>query len=156
MRARMKTRHYTTDDYSMDESVGFLLKQAGNAVEKRLTVELRKKCPEATAPQWATLMLIGNKRCATVAELSAVMNCDMGATTRMIDRLEAKGLILRRRSTGDRRVVLLSLTDAGLRLLPRLPAAPVNMLNDLLGDFTKKEVSQLKRFLARIIAAGGP
>lgn len=150
----MKTRHYTLDNYRMDESVGFLLRQAGNVIEKRLTLELKKKCPEATAPQWAVLMLIGNGKCSTVAELSAVMNSDMGATTRMIDRLEAKGLIERRRSTNDRRVVNLSLTDAGLKLLPRLPAAPVNMLNDLLKDFTKNDVSQLKRFLARIIAAG--
>lgn len=151
----MKTRHYTLDNYRMDESVGFLLKQAGNVIEKRLTVELKKKCPEATAPQWAVLMLIGNKKCKTVAELSSVMDSDMGATTRMIDRLEAKGLILRRRSTDDRRVVNLSPTKAALGLLPRLPSASVNMLNDLLKGFTKKEVSQLKQFLARIIAAGG-
>jgi len=138
----------------MGESVGFLLKQAGNVIEKRLTSELKKKCPEATAPQWAILMLLGNKKCKTAAELLAVMNRDMGATTRMIDRLEVKGLILRRRSINDRRVVNLSLTDAGLRLLPRLPTASVNMLNGLLKGFTKKEVSQLKRFLARIIAVG--
>ncbi|MBI5969944.1 MAG: MarR family transcriptional regulator [Deltaproteobacteria bacterium] len=150
----MKTRHYTLDNYRMDEGVGFLLKQAVLAVDKRLAVELKKKCPEATVAQWAILTLLGNKKCATVAELSVVMDGDMGAITRMIDRLEAKGLILRRRSTSDRRVVNLSLTDAGIGLMPMLPAVPVNALNDLLKGFTKKEVSQFKQFLVRIIAAG--
>lgn len=146
-------KHYSLKNYRMDESVGFLLKQASIKVERMLSSELDKKCPEATTSQWVILMLLGNKKCGTAAELSAAMNCDMGSVTRTLDRLEAKGLVERKRSTSDRRIVNLSLTRQGKELVPRLPEASVEMLNKLLKDFTKEEVGQLKTLLRRLIEA---
>lgn len=150
----MKTRHYTIKNYTMDESVGFLLKQAAGVIEKRLAAELRKKCPESTTAQWVILMLVGNGKCRTAAELSEAMSTDMGSVTRMLDRLETKGLVKRTRSTKDRRLVDLSLTEAGEELFPHLPEASINALNALLGGFTKDEVGELKALLRRLIEAG--
>ncbi|MBI5642934.1 MAG: MarR family transcriptional regulator [Deltaproteobacteria bacterium] len=150
----MKKKHYSMNNYRLDESVGFLLQQASNEVERRLSAELKKKCPESTAAQWKILMLLGNKKCKNAAELAAIINCDMGSITRMLDRLEAKGLIQRERSKADRRIVNLSLTGFGDELFPHLPEASVNMMNRLLKDFTATEVADLKLLLRRIIAAG--
>ncbi|MBI2414043.1 MAG: MarR family transcriptional regulator [Deltaproteobacteria bacterium] len=150
----MKTTHYTLKNYTMDESVGFLLKQAAGVIEKRLAAELRKKCPESTTAQWVILMLVGNGKCRTAAELSEAMSTDMGSVTRMLDRLETKGLVKRTRSTKDRRLVDLSLTEAGEELFPHLPEASINALNALLGGFTKDEVGELKALLRRLIEAG--
>lgn len=146
-----KKRHYTLRNYRLDESVGFLLQQASNTIDRTLTEGLKQKCPDSTAAQWKILMLIGNRKCRTAAALSSVINCDMGSVSRMLDRLEAKGLVKRTRSTSDRRRIDLTLTDAGMELFPRLPEASVDMMNELLKDFTEKEVEQFKLFLRRII-----
>ena len=66
------------------------------------------------------LFLILQGRATTLAELSRELQIDAGALTRTLDRLEAKGLCRRERSTEDRRVVNLALTDES-RHRPRCP-----------------------------------
>ena len=59
------------------------------------------------------LMRIGSGYAATASDLSRALDTDSGSMTRMLDRLEAQGLILRQRSDGDRRVARLYLTESG-------------------------------------------
>jgi DNA-binding MarR family transcriptional regulator len=69
----------------------------------------------------------------------------------MIDRLEAKGLISRRRCPDDRRLVKLELTEAGLAALPKLRACSVQVINHFLRGFTQEEARQLESFLVRML-----
>jgi len=144
---------FSLDDYRMNESAGFLLCMASNAIDRKLAEEVKKKYPGLTAAQWKILMLVGNAKCKNAAELANAMNCDMASVTRLLDRLEAKGLIQRRRSTVDRRLVDISVTDRSQELVPRLPEAPVAMMKRMFRDFSKEEIDQLSRFLRRIISA---
>ena len=72
--------------------------------------------------------------------------------TRMIDRLEAKGLIRRVRSADDRRAVNLELTDEGKAVIPKMRVKVVAVLNRLLRGFTKSEARQLESYLQRMLA----
>ena len=72
--------------------------------------------------------------------------------TRMLDRLEAKDLIVRTRSTDDRRPVQLELTSNGERLAERLVAAIVKVLNRHLDGFSSDELELFKSFLRRMLA----
>ncbi|CAG0973048.1 Multiple antibiotic resistance protein MarR [Anaerolineae bacterium] len=150
----MSGKHYSIKNYKLDESVGFLIKLASTSFERALAAEIRKKCPEATVAQWKILMLIGNKRCHTAAGLAEALECDMGSVTRTLDRLEAKGLVKRERSRTDKRLVHLSLTPEGMEVMPHLPEAAIEAMNEVLADFTMEEVEQLKDFLRRIIRNG--
>jgi DNA-binding MarR family transcriptional regulator len=69
----------------------------------------------------------------------------------MVDRLEAKGLISRRRCPDDRRLVKLELTETGLAALPRLRECSVRVLNHFLRGFTQAEARQLESFLDRML-----
>ena len=71
--------------------------------------------------------------------------------TRMVDRLEAKGLIGRRRCPDDRRLVNLELTEAGLAALPKLRECSVRVLNHFLRGFTQEEARHLESFLGRML-----
>jgi DNA-binding MarR family transcriptional regulator len=71
--------------------------------------------------------------------------------TRMVDRLEAKGLISRRRCPDDRRLVKIELTEAGLAALPKLRECSVRVLNHFLRGFTPAEARQLESFLVRML-----
>jgi len=56
----------------------------------------------------------------TVGQIAERLCVEHHTTVGLIDKLEARGLLRRERSTADRRVVLLSLTTAGARLLRAL------------------------------------
>lgn len=77
---------------------------------------------------------------------------DSPGVTRLIDRLAAKGLVDRARSTEDRRQVLCRITSAGLDLLARMDE-PMNEKDEhALKMLTVDEQKQLIRLLDRIRA----
>ena len=102
---------YRADAYCAEESVGYLMKRIMMSVvyqaDKRLDVH------ELTSAQWGPLMRLRTTGGSTVAELARWLQVDAGAMTRLLDRLEKKGLCKRVRSTEDRRVVQVELTPEG-------------------------------------------
>jgi len=69
--------------------------------------------------------------------------------TRLIDRLEAKKLVSRERSSTDRRCVYCRITAAGLELLGRLDAPVEAAAGDSLTSLKKGELTQLVELLDR-------
>jgi DNA-binding MarR family transcriptional regulator len=82
------------------------------------------------------------------------MYYDTGSMTRILDRLEEKGLVRRERGRDDRRVVFLRVAAAGRAQLPRLRAAGSRVLEDHLAGFNPAEVDNLKSYLGRMIENG--
>jgi DNA-binding PadR family transcriptional regulator len=77
-----------------------------------------------------------------------------GATTRLLDRLEGKGLLRRERSTSDRRVVHVALTPEGQAIASQVPEVLCRVLNRHLSGFTHDEWMLLRGLLERILANG--
>jgi DNA-binding MarR family transcriptional regulator len=100
------------------------------------------------------LFKLAHGECATVAELARTLQSDPGAMTRALDRLEAKGLVARVRSSEDRRVVNLELTDAGRALADVVPAVLAEVLNLHLAGFDETEWRSLLAMLQRMKATG--
>ena len=71
------------------------------------------------------------------------------AMTGLVDRLEAQGLVIRRRCTEDRRVVYIDLTEAGHKLLAELEAPVLDMHRQLVGHLNPDELAQLIRLLEK-------
>ena len=73
---------------------------------------------ELSPAQYGLLFpLLGAERSPGVRELAAAAGVAAPTATRMLDGLEARGLVTRERSTEDRRAVWLSLTTEGERLV---------------------------------------
>jgi DNA-binding MarR family transcriptional regulator len=83
-----------------------------------------------------------------------VLGVDAGAMTRMLDRLEAKGLIGRVRSLTDRRVTQLRLTATGEAATEGIPEVVARVNNDYLQGFSREEFEELNALLARMRANG--
>ncbi|MEO8756006.1 MAG: MarR family transcriptional regulator, partial [Casimicrobiaceae bacterium] len=77
---------------------------------------------------------------------------DTGAMTRMLDRLEAKGLLHRTPCPKDRRVMQLGLTAEGERLCREIPFGLARVSNGLLRGFAPQEFETLKALLRRMLA----
>jgi DNA-binding MarR family transcriptional regulator len=89
-------------------------------------------------PEWAgesglsqvqchVLHLMDPGRPVPMARLAESLSCDASNVTGLVDRMEARGLIVRRAAPGDRRVKVLELTPAGERLR-------AEMLRHMTGD----------------------
>jgi DNA-binding MarR family transcriptional regulator len=75
--------------------------------------------------------------------------------TRLIDRLEKRGLVKRTRSRQDRRVVEVSITDKGLVLVRGLDAHVQRLPKALLGRLGAERVRQLATLLEAVISELG-
>jgi DNA-binding MarR family transcriptional regulator len=87
----------------------------------------------------------------SASQICKGISYDAGAMTRMIDRLEQRGLLQRVRVADDRRTVKLQLTDEGKTLYPKMRASAIEVINGLLRGFTKAEARQLEDFLKRML-----
>ena len=106
---------------------------------------------DITAPQLIVLASVANKEADSAAGLCKSISYDPGAMTRMIDRLEQKGLVRRVPNPDDRRAMNLELTAAGRALYPQLIAAKETVQAQFLRGFGKAEVQQLESFLNRML-----
>ena len=147
---------YRVADFVVDESIGFLVKRVRAMLSTAVEREIADSDSEVTYEQWGVLVAMLMNRGDTAAELARCMECDTGSMTRMLDRLEAKELIVRTRSTDDRRRVQLHLTAAGKKQSERLVTAIVKVLNRHLEGFSVDEFELFKSFLRRMLANREP
>lgn len=143
---------YQADQYRAEESVGFLMKRIMLSISYQ--ADKRLVAHDLTTAQWGPLMRIKMRGKATVAELARSSHSDAGAMTRLLDRLEKKGLCKRVRSTEDRRVVMVELTPDGEAALVHVPAALAEVMNAHLAGFTQAEWETLKSYLNRMADTG--
>ncbi|HEY2628157.1 MAG TPA: MarR family transcriptional regulator [Usitatibacter sp.] len=134
--------------FDIRNSLGYLI---GNVRQEWITaVEKELKPLDLTAAQYIVLLKVGSGSAMTSVEICRVLQYDTGAMTRLIDRIEAKGLIKRVAHGGDRRCVALELTPAGHELYPRLLRIVMDMNKHALRGFTKDEVASLENLLKRV------
>jgi DNA-binding MarR family transcriptional regulator len=140
---------YQADHYATEESVGYLMRR----VLLSLTQQTGKLLEPVglTSAQWAPMFKMHMGKATTVAELARELQMDPGATTRLLDRLEAKGLCRRVRSEQDRRVVNLELTPEGTEVAGHIPVALSEVMNAHLAGFSRDEWLVLKGYLQRML-----
>lgn len=141
---------YRGDDYRIDESIGYLLRQLRVRMDRAVEAEMAEH--DLTNVQWGPLLLIDFGLGNTAAELARLTCVDTGAMTRMLDRLEAKDLLRRSRCPKDARVVRLELTDEGRRLCREIPYGLSRVWNGLLRGFTAQELVAFKSLVRRMLA----
>jgi DNA-binding MarR family transcriptional regulator len=99
---------------------------------------------ELTAQQYNLLRLLkAARRSVPTLALAERLVSRAPDITRMLDRLEERGLIARSRSTNDRRAVLVTIRPAGLALLDRI-AGPLRQCHQRqLGHLSAPELESL-------------
>jgi DNA-binding MarR family transcriptional regulator len=128
------------------------IKHVMNSLLRR--VDMHMQPLELTGMQWEPVMMLWLKRADTVAGLARVSHMGCASMTRMLDRLEEKGLLRRERSELDRRVVNLHLTAKGRKIASKIWPIVVEGMHLHLDGFKKEELVQLNDFLGRMMANG--
>ena len=148
---------YDSSSYQPGRSIGALLSRVTvemlATLDRELAQDKRLAPLEMSAAQWIIVanLAAGPGEPKSASDLCKVISYDAGAMTRMLDRLEAKGLIRRTRSSQDRRLLNLELTEEGRAAYPRMREIAMNVANRFLHGFSKTEARQLENLLNRML-----
>ncbi|MBB5872901.1 DNA-binding MarR family transcriptional regulator [Allocatelliglobosispora scoriae] len=103
-----------------------------------------------TMQQGALIMRIAQGE-DSPGQLAGLVGTDTAGMTRLIDRLVGKELVRRSPRPGDRRAVVVELTEAGRELHPLVPPAFARVAARLLGGFSPAEERAADDLLRRMI-----
>jgi DNA-binding MarR family transcriptional regulator len=146
---------YDTASYEPRKGIGHLMHRVRTeilaAVDREFAADEQLAAMEVTSAQFIIIATLSMGVAKSASDLCKGISYDAGAMTRMIDRLEEKGLLRRSRDPGDRRLVNLELTEKGSAALPRMRDVSMRVLNRFLQGFTKAEARQLEAFLTRML-----
>ena len=146
------TFFYQSGTYTPDQSIGFLMRRVLSSILQAADAQLAEQ--GLTYVQWLPLYklsLCGDTHSSTLAK---DLGMDPASVTRALDRIEAKGLLRRERSTTDRRVVHLVLTDEGRSVAAQVPKVLSKVLNGHLSGFSHGECTLMLSMLQRMLVNG--
>lgn len=102
-----------------------------------------------TYTQYITLMVIWAEGTVSVRDLGRKLYLDSGTLTPVLKHLEARGIITRRRSTADERVLLVTITEEGLALREKAANIPQEM--KACAKLPRDEAQELYRLLYKLL-----
>jgi DNA-binding MarR family transcriptional regulator len=131
---------------------GYLITQARNALFAALDREMLPL--DLTASQFIVVIGAMRKRAQTVNEFGRLAGIEPGPMSRLLDRMEAKGIVRKVRDLQDGRQVNVVLTAKGCALYPQVNAGLQKVYGQLLKDFTEQEAAAFKQSLEKILLNG--
>lgn len=122
----------------------------------RRRLEVRFQPYGITAQQYSVLRILRGapQEGLPTMEIAERMLERTPGITRLVDRLEQKGLLARERSQSDRRCVLCTITNDGLRILDGVDEPVASADRGVVGMLAEEEVRSLVGYLDRIRAGG--
>lgn len=120
---------------------------AYKTMNRRLTAELFRE--GLTPSQFSLLKALARKGSMPMSKLSAELLVTPPNITGLIDRLEAKQLIMRSADRKDRRATIIELTREGEHLQEKVTKRYNKFMREILSEFTPNESQTLSRLLQK-------
>lgn len=137
------------DQLALDRQVCFALYSASRAATGAYRTLLDKL--GVTYPQYLVLLVLWERDGREVHEICDALGLDTGTLSPLLKRLEALGLVERRRLTSDERRVKVHLTDAGSALKEQASEIPGRLAHAT--GLTDSELVRLRETLTRVSRA---
>ena len=106
-----------------------------------------------TYTQYIVMLVIWAEKTVSVRDLGRRLYLDSGTLTPVLKTMEKNGLITRRRSQEDERVLMVTVTQQGMDIQPQAQKIP-GVVTDSLG-LTQEERAVLHTLLYKILASSG-
>lgn len=130
--------------------LGFLVSAVRSAIWNAIEAELQSL--DVTAAQFVVFNSIAQGRGRTIGEFCRLLGYDSGAMTRLLDRIEKKGLIRRVANPDDRRSFLIELTPESKALFPQAQRKVRTVFKRLLAGFSEEHAAALRQLLEQLLA----
>ncbi len=131
---------------SSGSSLGLLIRQVRDAIWEAMEKELVVTGHDLTFTQFVTIKKLADG-IASVTDLARAAEVHPGAMTRLLDRLETRGLVVRQADPGDRRALHIHLTEAGTAIWKDINLCGQRILQRATTGMTEAEASELMRLL---------
>jgi DNA-binding MarR family transcriptional regulator len=131
------------------KSILYLVKQVQYKAYVRLETVLDPL--GVTAVQFRILTTLSTRPNLSSADLARLYDVTPQTMIKQISLLEAKGLIARRASDANKRLLELSLTPAGENAVQQLEKDTLEFEEELLEPLSNKEQTELRRYLRRLL-----
>jgi DNA-binding MarR family transcriptional regulator len=116
---------------------------------RRVTKEVARRV-ELTGPQLTVLKMLEGVGDLSLSELSERIRAQNSTVTGIIDRMEREDLVVRARSTEDRRVVHIRLTEKGAKIAREIAVEPMEVFRSALESLSVSEMQELLKILTKI------
>ncbi len=143
------TKNDTIEMLSTGE-LGFLVSAVRGSIWNAIEAELEPL--GLTTAQFVVFNSIALGKGRTIGEFCRLLGYDSGAMTRLLDRIENKGLVRRINNPEDRRSYLIELTPRSEALFPMARKRVRSVFHRLLAGFSNAQAEQLKFLLERVLA----
>ena len=130
-------------------TLGLLFRQLRDAMWARMADELAARGHELTFSQYITLKKLAGGT-ASVTDLARAAELNPGAMTRLLDRLETKGLLARVADPDDRRGINIHLTAAGLLIWQDINQCGMRVRERAMQGMSEVDRDQLTQLLNRV------
>jgi MarR family transcriptional regulator, organic hydroperoxide resistance regulator len=138
-------------DFNLNDSFGYLVNLAAQRLKNELHQRFQAKGYDITPEQWAVLNRLWEEDGLSQVELAERTFKDKPGTTRILNLLEKKEVVVRRPDENDGRVLRVFLTKRGRDLRDKLIPCAEEVLTKSGKNLTKNEITHFKLTLKRII-----
>jgi DNA-binding MarR family transcriptional regulator len=134
----------------LDSYLPYLLNRAGARIAASFSDKVRPL--GATLQMWRVLAALRDQNGRRMGDLSMTTSIEVSTLSRLVDNMEEKGLVGRRRDPQDARAIVLHATPAGRRLTQRIVPIAERYEAVALAGFNAAETEILKAALRRLYA----
>jgi len=139
------------NNFKLDDSYGYLINLAAQRLRYALHQTFQAKGYDVTPEQWAVLNRLWEEDGLSQVELAERTFKDKPSTTRILNLLEKKRIVVRRPDESDGRILRVFLTNTGKDLKDKLIPCAVEVLVKSGKNLTGEELAQFKMTLHRIL-----
>lgn len=138
-----------------EEQAVWRLILAGMRKIDRVLDETLLSCSDLSSSEFSVLVSLSEAedQALRLRDLCAGLDWDRSRTSHQITRMERRGLVTKRKSEGDARGVIVSLTDDGMRRLRAAAPEHVESVRRIVFDhMTPEQLTHVKAFMEGVIA----
>lgn len=135
--------------FDVETCISFITNRSSKIMADAFNERLMSK--GVTRVQWLALYFLGQEEPMSQSELAEKMGIKGSTVTRLIDRLEREGYVVRQKEPDDRRVTMIVLTDKGSQFREELLPEGEEMSQIFARDIPPEDIEVFKRVLDKMI-----
>jgi len=133
---------------SIEQSIGYVICTTARKIHQHLTEQF--KAYNITPEQWVVLKSLSLQDGISQKEIADIVDKDPNNIKALVDKLEAKSLLVRKPNPLDKRAFSLHVTAKGKNLVRQLSSMDETMLDTIHNGLRKKDIARLYDTLHKI------
>lgn len=112
-----------------------------------------KCCGDLSLVEFMAAKKVHEQENITIQEIGNALNITKSGASKIIDRLEYKGYVLRQQSSVDGRICCVAITDKGTEVIAKIVESYTDYVGELVKDFDPQAVDNVKNVLEMLMTS---